>query len=155
LENEIPNMGDLLPIAEQLNILFDVVTHPEGRPYTLNEVSEKIDVSLPTLSQLRTGKIKNPQFHTLRELCRFFNVPLRYFETATREECYAILAGDTDKPVAPLSEIALRSTSLSTDAQRDVLNLIKWVQAAEQLRREGKDLPPLPGLDTSDKPSEG
>ena len=49
--------------------------------------------NLPALSQLRTGKIKNPQLHTLREICRFFHVPLRYFETTSVEECYAILAG--------------------------------------------------------------
>jgi transcriptional regulator with XRE-family HTH domain len=142
-------MPDALSISEQLNILFEVIQHPDGRPFTLQEVSEQIDVSLATLSQLRTGRIKNPQFSTLRELCRFFDVPLRYFETTTREECYAILAGDKEAPPVALNEIAFRASSLSPQAQQDILNVIKWVQAAEQMRREGRDLPPLPGLDGS------
>lgn len=143
---------DYLAVAEQIQILFDEVQHPEGRPYTLQEVSDRLDVSLATLSQLRSGRIKNPQLSTLRELCRFFNVPLRYFETHSREECYAILAEGQETVSPALNEISFRATSLSPQAQQDVLKVIQWVQAAERLRREGIDLPPLPGLEDQDDP---
>lgn len=143
-------MNGFLPVAEQLNILFDAVRHPDDRPFTMQEVSDKIDVSLATLSQLRTGKIKNPQLHTLREICRFFAVPLRYFETRSAEECYAILAGDQVENVSPISEIAFRATHLSPKSQQDVLTIIRWVQAAETQRKHGGNLPPLPSLESYD-----
>jgi transcriptional regulator with XRE-family HTH domain len=144
-------MDDFLPVAEQLHILFETVKHPEGRPYTMQEVSEVIDVSLPTLSQLRTGRIRNPQLHTLREICRFFQVPLRYFETRSAEQCYAILAGEQAEEISPIHEIAFRATHLSPKSQQDVLTIIKWVQAAEEQRKNGSSLPPLPGLESYDE----
>lgn len=140
-------MKDYLPVSEQIQILFEIVTHPTGRPYTMQEVSDQIGVSLATISQLRTGRIKNPQLNTLRELCRFFQVPLRYFETQTPEECYAILTDDSPLVTSEINEIAFRATRLSPSSQRDVLTLIKWVQAAEHQRTEDGDLPPLPNLE--------
>ncbi|MBA3870396.1 MAG: helix-turn-helix transcriptional regulator [Anaerolineae bacterium] len=140
-------MTEYLSVAEQLQILFEEVFHPENRPYTLQEVSQQIDVSLPTLSQLRSGRSKNPQLNTLRELCRFFKVPLRYFETHSREECYAVLTEKDAGVSSALNEISFRATHLSTQAQQDILKVIQWVQAAEQLRKQGVDVPPLPGFD--------
>jgi transcriptional regulator with XRE-family HTH domain len=143
-------MTSYLSIADQLNLLFENVLHPGGRPYTLQEVSSEIDVSLASLSHLRSGKIKNPQLHTLREICRFFDVPLRYFETTSVEECYALLAADKSEEDNALNEIAFRAAYLSPDAQRDVLTIIQWVQAAEEQRKQGIDLPPLPNLERYD-----
>lgn len=143
-------MLDYLPLSEQLNLLFQHRTHPEGRPFTLHEVSDKIDLSVATLSQMRTGKIKNPQLNTLRQLCRFFGVPLRYFETRTSEECYAILNEQAEQETPEINEIAFRATHLSSKSQKDILTIIKWVEAAEQQRKDGGDLPPLPGLEDYD-----
>jgi transcriptional regulator with XRE-family HTH domain len=144
-------MDDFLPVAEQLRILFEKVQHPDGRPYTMQEVSDQIDVSLATIGQLRTGKITNPQLHTLREICRFFGVPLRYFETRSAEACYAILAGDAVEKTPEISEIVLRAVALSPASQRDILTVIKWVQAAEQQRGSNGTFPPLPNLESYDE----
>ncbi len=147
-------LEDFLPLAEQVNILFQHVLHPEGRPYTLDEVSQQCHVSVATLSQLRTGRITNPQLSTLRSLCRFFQVPLRYFETRSVEACYAVLAEkQPDDNTTELNEIAFRAIHLSPEAQRDVLKVIQWVQAAERLRHSGIDIPALPGLDDNREPS--
>lgn len=149
-------MEDFLPVSEQMNILFDAVRHPDGRPYTLQEVSDATGVSLGTISQMRGGHIKNPQLNTLRALCRFFSIPLRYFETRTAEECYAILSDETETDAAPLNEIAFRASGLSPRSQRDILTVIKWLQAAEQQDGGGNALPPLPNLeDDEDKPQNG
>lgn len=144
-------MDNFLPVSDQLNILFNEVKHPDGRPYTIQEVSAAINVSVATLSQLRTGKIKNPQLHTLREICRFFHVPLRYFETRSIEECYAVLAGNPVEALSPINEIAFRATHLSPKSQQDVLTIIRWVQAAEEQRKNGNHLPPLPNLESYDE----
>jgi transcriptional regulator with XRE-family HTH domain len=149
-------MRDYLPVSEQLSILFEVRLHPDGRPYTLHEVSEQINISLATLSQMRTGRIKNPQLSTLREICDFFKIPLRYFQTSKREECYALLAETAEDALPAINEIAFRSINLSPEAQLDVLRIIKWVQAAEQQRAQGNGLPPMPHLeDYDDEQDEG
>lgn len=150
-------MTKFLPIAEQLQILLEVVLHPSGRPYKMQEISDATGISLATLSQLRNGKIKNPQLNTLRELCGFFNIPLRYFETTSVEACFALLQDDVETKPAEISEIAFRAKNLSTDAQRDILTIIKWVQAAEKAYEEGRgdrpSLPRLTGPDVSEQES--
>lgn len=144
-------MNDFLSVAEQLQVLFENVRHPTGRVYTMQEVSDAIDVSLASLSQLRAGKIKNPQLHTLREIGRFFNVPLRYFETRSIEECYALLAEGLEESPSPINEIAFRAMQLSPESQRDVLTIIRWVEAAEAQRQLEQELPPLPNLERYDE----
>jgi transcriptional regulator with XRE-family HTH domain len=150
----VTSMSNFLSIAEQLNVLLSMRTHPNGRAYTLQEVSDGTGIGAATISQMRTGRIKNPQFSTIRALCVFFNVPLRFFETRTVEECYALLQAQ-DEPTSngkgEISEIAFRATRLSSEAQQDILTIIKWVQAAEKAQKEGNDaLPPLPRLTRSD-----
>jgi transcriptional regulator with XRE-family HTH domain len=132
----VGTVDNYLPLAEQIIILFDSVRHPEGRPFTLQEVSDATGVSLGTIAQMRSGKINNPQLNTLRTLAQFFRVPLRYFETGTREECYALLADPTVSEKPALSEIAFRASGLSEQAQQDILSLIKVFQEEENQRRE-------------------
>lgn len=143
-------MADYLAVSTQLTILFDAVPQTNQRPFTLQEVSNATGISVGTLSQLRTGRIENPQLNTLREICHFFDVPLRYFETRTEQECYAIIHGTDADNTPELNEIAFRATNLSPNSQRDVLTIIKWVQAAEAQRRAGIEVPPLPGLESYD-----
>lgn len=144
-------MATFLPVADQLNVLLTTRTHPSGRTYTLQEVSEGTGIGAATISQMRTGRIKNPQLSTLRALCGFFQIPLRYFETRTVEECYALLQNQNDsggsEASGEITEIAFRATHLSREAQQDILTIIKWVQMAEQsLKEGGESLPPLPRL---------
>ena len=144
-------MANYLPIATQITLLFDAIHHPSGRPYTMQEVTNETGISLPTISQLRNGKISNPQLSTLRGFCEFFHVPLRYFETKTVDECYAILNGDREKPTLINHEIAFRANALPEQAQRDILTMIKWVEAAEEQRKLKGDIEVLPGLEPYDE----
>lgn len=140
-------MGEFLVVSDLLKILFEEVKHPSGRSYTMQEVSDGTGISLATISQMRTGKIKNPQLNTLRELCKFFKVPLRFFEVRSVEECYRVLQANPEEQTPEISEIAFRATSLSPEAQQDILTIIKWVQSAEQAYKAGKgDILPLPRL---------
>jgi transcriptional regulator with XRE-family HTH domain len=110
-------------------------------------VSDVTDISLGTLSHIRNGRITNPGFKSMRRLSTFFGIPLKYFQTTSLEECYAIIADKRVDAIAELGEIAFRSTQLSTKSQQDVLAIIKWVQAAEELRKQGGHIPHLPSLD--------
>ena len=134
-------MDDYLPLNEQIKILFDSVRNPEGRAFTLQEVSDATGVSLGTVAQMRSGKVLNPQLNTLRALCRFFDIPLRYFETRTREECYAILAEPSTSAKPALNEIAFRASGLSPQAQQDILRLLKVFEEEDKQRHESSDIP--------------
>ncbi|MDX2137280.1 MAG: helix-turn-helix transcriptional regulator [Chloroflexota bacterium] len=131
-----------LAFAEQLRVLFETKRHPDRRSFTLQEVSAGTGIAMATLSHMRTGKIKNPQLSSVRELCRFFAVPLRYFETTTLEECYAVLTADSADSLPMLNEIAFRATHLSPEAQEDILQIIKWAQTAEQSNGSDDPSPP-------------
>ncbi len=149
-------MENYLPFADQMNILFDAVQHPDGRPYTLQEVSEATGISRGTLSQMRNGRITNPQLSTLRAIIKFFNVPLRYFETETAEQCYKLIHDTRDQQAEqrPLNEISLRAMKLTPNMQKDILTIIKWVLDAEAYRKQGLDAPPLPNLEEYDDDAE-
>ena len=149
-------MDDYLPLSEQIKILFDSVRHPDGRPFTLQEVSEGSGVSLGTIGQMRSGKLKNPQLNTLRALAQFFSVPLRYFETTTREECYSLITDPAMMEQPRLNEIAFRASGLPPQAQQDILRLIKVFEEEDKQRRENPDPQSTSGFDQDeDSPGDG
>src|SRR5690606_4865064 len=132
-------MDEYLHLSQQVKILFDAVRREDGQPFTLQEVSDATGISLGTIGQMRSGKINNPQLNTLRALCRFFRVPLRYFETQTAEQCYALLTKQLPQAQPALNEIAFRASGLSEDAQQDILALIKMFQEEEKLQGRNDD----------------
>ncbi len=141
-------MPETLPIPEQLTILFETILKDDGSPYTMKEVARMTGVSLATMSQLRAGKVPNPQFNTLHAISTFFGVQLNYWGARTREECYAIIhEGRRDEGGEQLTEIGHMASRLSPDAQRDLLKVILWAQAAEQRLRKGEGLDTMPHLE--------
>ncbi len=129
-------MDDYLPLSEQVKILFSSVRHEDGSAFTLQEVSTATGVSLGTIAQIRSGQNPNPQLNTLRALCQFFHVPLRYFETKSTDECYALLAQPSLPKEPALNEIAFRASGLPPEAQQDILSLIKVFQEEDKQRRQ-------------------
>src|SRR5215510_10732291 len=73
-DHEQPNQFAVL-----LNHLFATRLTPEGRPYTLTEVSKATGLSVPYLSILRKGTISAVPVQRAAALARFFHVPLDYF----------------------------------------------------------------------------
>lgn len=68
--------------AVLLNQLWATRLTPQGRPYTLTEVSKATGMSVPYLSILRKGTIGAISFQRVEALARFFHVPLDYFSQA-------------------------------------------------------------------------
>jgi transcriptional regulator with XRE-family HTH domain len=144
-EDPVDQAHEGLLLRDLVNFLFDNVLRPDGRPHTTQEVTDHVRISHATINQLRTGRSKNPTLPTLQELCRFFEVPLSFFECQTYDECYAVLADKPEAQTEGVAEIAFRASRLSAQAQRDILKVIQWVEAAERERRETDKLPDLVG----------
>ncbi len=141
-----------LPLKDLINFLFEHVLHPEGRSYTTQEVTDHVRISHATINQLRTGRSKNPAMPTLQEICRFFDVPLTFFECTSYEECFAILAAPRTQAAPQAAEIAFRASRLSPEAQADLLRVILWVEAAERERKAGRETPQPPYDDEEGEP---
>jgi len=129
-------MDEYLPLSEQIKILFASVHHEDGTMFTLQEVRTATGISVGTIAQIKNCQNPNPQLNTLRALCQFFHIPLRYFETKTVDECYALLTQPALPKEPTLNEIAFRSSGLPPEAQQDVLALIKVFQEEEKQRRQ-------------------
>lgn len=141
-------MTEYLPIADQINLLFEHILRPDNRPYTLKEVTESTGLNLASLSHMRTGKITNPQINTVRSLAEFFGVPLSYFATTSVDECFAIISQRENPDEAPreVTEISFRARHLSEKARHDLLTIIQWITSFEaaQLDSDGvNDVSPL------------
>jgi len=133
-----------LPLKELINFLFDNILHPDGRPYTTQEVTDHVRISHATINQMRTGRSKNHTLPTLQEVCRFFDVPLSFFECSSLDECYTVLNEKPESKTESVAEITFRASQLSEDSQKDILRVIAWVEAAERERRETGRIPGFP-----------
>ena len=124
-------------IAELVNLLFEKIPRPDGHPYTEKEESESVNITHKTLNHIRTGKTSNPGIAAIREISRFFDVSLAFFDAASLDECYEFL--NERKSVSPPSpsvgEIMFRSLDLSEESRKDILQVIRWVEAAERERK--------------------
>lgn len=113
-----------------LNQLFHMRRRPDGKEYSLHEVSAQLNGQLSPgyLAKLRQGTSANPSRTTLLLLCQFFKVPAAYFfpelDEGTQE------ARSAEEQLA----ILVRSSSLSEDAQHVVLRLITMFRKPEDTR---------------------
>jgi hypothetical protein len=113
--------------AALLNQLFATRLSPEGRPYTLTEVSQATGISVPYLSYVRKGTIGAVPVHRAAPLARFFGVPLDYFtqEGPTVET----MADEVREALAqPLvRELVLRVGHLSLAQRALVLEILEHI----------------------------
>ncbi len=124
------------PFSALVNYLFATRLSPEGRPYTLREVSDATGgkLSSPYLSYLRTGKIANPPADRVQLLADVFGVDVGYFTgkysaphapvSTTDEELWEALS----KPL--VREVAKRAARVSPGERALILEML---ERAEQL----------------------
>src|SRR5947209_3513634 len=130
-DHEQPNQFAVL-----LNHLFATRLTPEGRPYTLTEVSKATGLSVPYLSILRKGTIGSVPFQRVAALARFFGVPLDYFsqEGPPTESLDEQVREALAQPLG--RDLLLRAGKIGT-AQRALV--LQMIEHAERMLRE---LPP-------------
>ena len=113
--------------AALFNQLFATRLSPEGRPYTLTEVSQATGMSVPYLSYVRKGTIGAVPVHRAAALARFFGVPLDYF--SQDEPPVETMADDVREALAqPLvRELVLRVGHLSLAQRTLVLEILEHI----------------------------
>ncbi len=135
--------------AVLLNHLFATRLTPEGRPYTLTEVSHATGLSVPYLSLLRKGAIGAVSLQRAEALARFFQVSLDYFraEDVPLEMPDPPIQEALGKPL--VREVALRAGKVGL-AQRALV--LQMLEHAEQVLQELTASPAAPPAETPVRP---
>lgn len=128
--------------AVVLNHLFATRLAPEGRPYTLTEVSKATGMSVPYLSILRKGTIAAVPFQRVEALARFFHVPLDYFSQAGPpvDTLDDLVREALAQPL--VREVALRAGKVGMAQRALVLQMLD--HAAQVLQELAAPPPPSP-----------
>ena len=88
----------LLSIAEKVQLLFELIKHPDGKSYTYDYVKGKGEIEPSTLSRIRSGQNEDPLFSNIAGLAKAFDISLDYFTvgmTADEAQHYLLHARDT------------------------------------------------------------
>lgn len=120
-----------LPLWRQLEILFDTVPAPDGKPYSLTEIAAATGVALNTLSRLKTGRIEDPRLSTLLILTKFFNISLDYFNCRTETACYQFLQQELHRH-STMPEIALRVREMSSDVMAELQRMVTYIESLQE-----------------------
>ena len=74
-----------------MSIIVNLDVMMAKRKMSLNELSEKVDLTLSNLSILKTGKAKAVRFSTLEAICKALGCPVRYKYRSAIFETIAVL----------------------------------------------------------------
>ena len=127
-------------LADKLTRLVSTV-HPRGRPeYTSEEVADAIrerggpTVSATYIWQLRSGRRDNQTKKHLEALADFFGVsPAYFFDDAAAARIDAELELLAALREAPVRQVALRASGLSTQSLKAIAEMIERVRELEGL----------------------
>jgi len=107
-------------IAEVVNQLFDKHRRPDGKEYSNQEVSDKLNGAIhpSTISKIRNGQVADPRRNALMLLCKFFGEsPVVFFPDLTPST-------PAEDPVA----VALRSTSLGPEQKEKLAEFLRTLE---------------------------
>jgi transcriptional regulator with XRE-family HTH domain len=135
--------------AALLNHLFATRLAPQGRPYTLTEVSKATGLSVPYLSILRKGTIGSVSLQRADALARFFHVSLDYFsqEGPPVDTMDELVRNALAQPL--VREVALRAGKVGT-AQRALV--LQMLEHADHVLQEIAQAPVAPSAEVRRPP---
>jgi transcriptional regulator with XRE-family HTH domain len=94
----------------------------ESKGMTLRDVEKKADVSNAYLSQLESGKIKQPSPLTLHKLSKLFDVS---YEILMEKVGYPVVK---KQPEQARNSISYRIGSITNDEEIELLNYLKFMR---------------------------
>ncbi|MFD2146224.1 helix-turn-helix domain-containing protein [Mucilaginibacter antarcticus] len=101
----------------------------ESKGMTLREVERKTEVSNAYLSQLESGKIRQPSPLTLHKLSETYGVS---YETLMEKVGYPVPEKLSKKLEEDKSPIAYRVGSITNDEEIELLNYLKFMRSRKK-----------------------
>jgi transcriptional regulator with XRE-family HTH domain len=97
---------------------------------TLRDVEKKVDISNAYLSQLESGKVKQPSPITLHRLSEIYGVP---YEVLMEKVGYPVPKMETEKSSEDLKEtVAYRIGKITEDEELELLNYLKFMRTRKK-----------------------
>ena len=88
----------VINIAGKVKLLFELITQPNGKKFTYENIKNMGEVEPSTLSRIRNGQNQDPLFSNMVGLANAFDVSLDYFATEmTEDEARAYILQNRDK----------------------------------------------------------
>ncbi|WP_194815726.1 helix-turn-helix domain-containing protein [Nocardia sp. XZ_19_385] len=137
--DESPAAAPRPTFSQRLNKLFETVRPPGRKPHTNAEVAAALTasghpISKPYLSQLRSGRRRNPSDETVAALARFFKVkPDYFFNNAYARKVDHDLELLSQLQGYGLRRLSARAFDLSEDSQNLLTSLAEKLRASEGL----------------------
>ena len=98
----------------------------ESKGFTLRDVEKKTEVSNAYLSQLETGKIKQPSPITLHKLAGLYGVG---YETLMEKVGYPVLGKEMkSQHGVERNSLAARIGNLTKDEELELINYLKFIR---------------------------
>jgi len=99
----------------------------ESKGFTLREVERQTEVSNAYLSQLESGKIKQPSPITLNKLSAIYGVG---YEVLMEKVGYPVpKSSEKDENKAEVESIAYRVGEITDDEEMELLNYLKFMRS--------------------------
>jgi len=102
----------------------------ESKQLTLREVEKATDVSNAYLSQLESGKIKQPSPLTLHKLALFYGVS---YELLMEKVGYPIQQKKKKSEKTDVNPAAYRIGEITEDEEVELLNYLKFIRSRKKL----------------------
>lgn len=131
-----------MEFKEQLVILINHVTDEYGERYTSQQIADGTDTSKSLIDKLRQGTHSSPSLETVKGLANFFGVGLAYFDCESANECLDFL--NVSRNIKFRSE-----TDVTIENQRQIQEIMAWIQADQEARKRGDESPPMPWTDNA------
>ena len=130
--------------ARRLKYLFDTVRKKGGSVYTLREVEQGTKalaaendkyqaLSYGYIWKITDGRVRNPSYAALLTICKFFGVPITFFDEDTPEEVppEAVLFHKLEQDESA-SSIAEMATSMNEPDQEVVRAMMRTILEQRQ-----------------------
>lgn len=115
----LSNLADMVNYGDYFKALR------ESLGFTLREVERQADVSNAYLSQLESGKIRQPSPLTLHKLAEVYKIP---YEVLMEKVGYPTMSNSSSEIANRQSEVAFKMGEITEDEEMELLNYLAFIR---------------------------
>lgn len=147
----------ILPISELITLLFDNISGPDGKKYSMVDLAQKTGISVNTIGHYKRGSHENPTLENIKAILAVFQMPLAYLDCTNKVDAMKMITtihSDTaveQEPALPQMRFRMPAANMSDEALHQVAGLLSWILEREEALKNGDEEPPLPDFSDKDK----